>query len=75
MDGMEKITARIREDADRELETLNAQTDRQIADLQAQAQAQQASQQQANAGAGAQGDQKKDDVVDAEFEEVKDDKK
>ena len=40
MDGMEKITARIREDADRELETLNAQTDRQIADLQAQAQAQ-----------------------------------
>ena len=42
---------------------------------QAQAQAQQASQQQANAGAGAQGDQKKDDVVDAEFEEVKDDKK
>ena len=42
---------------------------------QAQAQAQQASQQQANAGAGAQGGQKKDDVVDAEFEEVKDDKK
>ncbi|MDM8119420.1 molecular chaperone DnaK [Succinatimonas hippei] len=42
---------------------------------QAQAQAQQASQQQANAGAGAQDGQKKDDVVDAEFEEVKDDKK
>ena len=42
---------------------------------QAQAQAQQASQQQANAGASAQGGQKKDDVVDAEFEEVKDDKK
>ena len=40
MDGMEKITARIQEDADREIAAMNAQTDGQIAALQAQAQAQ-----------------------------------
>ena len=40
MDGMEKITARIQEDADREIAALNAQTDEQIAALQAQARAQ-----------------------------------
>ena len=37
MDGMEKITARIQEDADREIAAMNAQTDEQIAALQAQA--------------------------------------
>ena len=40
MDGMEKITARIQEDADREIAALNAQTDEQIAALQAQARTQ-----------------------------------
>ena len=40
MDGMEKITARIQEDADREIAAMNARTDEQIAALQAQAQAQ-----------------------------------
>ena len=40
MDGMEKITARIQEDADREIAAMNAQTDGQIAALHAQAQAQ-----------------------------------
>ena len=40
MDGMEKITARIQEDADREIAAMNAQTDEQIAALQAQARAQ-----------------------------------
>ena len=40
MDGMEKITARIQEDADREIAAMNARTDEQIAALRAQAQAQ-----------------------------------
>ena len=40
MDGMEKIAARIREDADREIARMNRETDEQIAALQAQAQAQ-----------------------------------
>lgn len=40
MDGMEKITARIREDADREIAQMNQETDRQIQVLQEQAQAQ-----------------------------------
>ena len=40
MDGMEKITARIREDADREIAQMNQETDRQIQALQEQAQAQ-----------------------------------
>ena len=40
MDGLEKITARIREDADQELAALNAQTEEQIAALQAQTDAQ-----------------------------------
>ena len=40
MDGMEKITARIQEDADREIAAMNAQTDEQIAALQAQARTQ-----------------------------------
>ena len=40
MDGMEKITARIQENADREIAAMNAQTDGQIAALQAQARAQ-----------------------------------
>lgn len=40
MDGMEKITARIREDADREIAQMNQETDRQIQGLQEQAQAQ-----------------------------------
>ena len=31
MDGMEKITARIQEDADREIAAMNARTDEQIA--------------------------------------------
>ena len=35
MDGMEKITARIQEDADREIAAMNARTDEQIAALQA----------------------------------------
>ena len=33
MDGMEKITARIQEDADREIAAMNARTDEQIAAL------------------------------------------
>ena len=40
MDGMEKIAARIREDADREIARMNRETDEQIAALQAQAQTQ-----------------------------------
>ena len=40
MDGMEKITARIREDADREIAQMNQETDRQIQVIQEQAQAQ-----------------------------------
>ena len=40
MDGMEKITARIQEDADREIAAMNARTDEQITALQAQAQVQ-----------------------------------
>ena len=40
MDGMEKITARIREDADREIAQMNQETDRKIQVLQEQAQAQ-----------------------------------
>lgn len=40
MDGMEKITARIQEDADREIAAMNARTDEQIAALRAQAQTQ-----------------------------------
>ena len=40
MDGIEKITARIQEDADREIAAMNTQTEEQIRALQAQAQAQ-----------------------------------
>ena len=40
MDGIEKIMARIREDADREIAQMNQETDGQIAALQAQTQAQ-----------------------------------
>ncbi len=40
MDGLEKITARIREDADREIAGMKAQADQQIQALQAQSQAQ-----------------------------------
>ena len=40
MDGIEKITARIQEDADREIAAMNTQTEVQIRALQAQAQAQ-----------------------------------
>ena len=40
MDGIEKITARIRADADAELAQLREQTEAQILEIQAQAKAQ-----------------------------------